>query len=86
MANLASTRVGPSLPQPSAVLQLLKPVTWFPPMWAFACGAVSSGLSLTDHWGLVLAGIVGTLWLRPLMAFGSGTIQLLLTPLRALLS
>ena len=57
MANLASTRVGPSLPQPSAVLQLLKPVTWFPPMWAFACGAVSSGLSLTDHWGLVLAGM-----------------------------
>ena len=36
--------------------------------------------------GLVLAGIVGTLWLRPLMAFGSGTIELLLTPLRALLS
>ena len=36
--------------------------------------------------GLVLAGIVGTLWLRPLMALGSGTIQLLLTPLRALLS
>ena len=57
MANLASTRVGPSLPQPSAVLQLLKPVTWFPPMWAFACGAVSSGLSLADHWGLVLAGM-----------------------------
>jgi Zn-dependent protease len=36
--------------------------------------------------GLVLAGIVGTLWLRPLMAFGASTIQLLLTPLRALLS
>ena len=36
--------------------------------------------------GLVLAGVVGTLWLRPLMALGSGTIQLLLTPLRALLS
>ena len=36
--------------------------------------------------GLVLDCIVGTLWLRPLMAFGSGTIQLLLTPLRALLS
>ena len=57
MANLASTRAGPSLPQASAALQLLKPVTWFPPMWAFACGAVSSGLSLTDHWGLVLAGM-----------------------------
>ena len=28
-----------------AVLELLKPVTWFPPMWAFACGVVSSGAS-----------------------------------------
>ncbi|PZF76069.1 chlorophyll synthase ChlG [Aestuariivirga litoralis] len=57
MANLASTRPAPSLPQPAAVVQLLKPVTWFPPMWAFACGAVSSGVSLSDHWGLVLAGM-----------------------------
>ncbi len=36
--------------------------------------------------GLVLAGIVGTLWLRPLMAVGADAIHLLLTPLRALLS
>lgn len=21
------------------VLELLKPITWFPPMWAFMCGA-----------------------------------------------
>ncbi len=35
--------------------------------------------------GLVIAGIVGTLWLRPLMAVGAETIKLLLTPLRALL-
>ena len=26
-------------------------------MWAFACGAISSGLSITDRWGLVLAGM-----------------------------
>ncbi|MFN0099349.1 MAG: chlorophyll synthase ChlG [Gemmatimonadaceae bacterium] len=32
-------------PEPRAVLELLKPVTWFPPMWAFACGAVSSGVA-----------------------------------------
>jgi len=25
------------------VLELLKPITWFAPMWAFACGVVSSG-------------------------------------------
>ena len=35
--------------------------------------------------GLVLVGIVGSLWLRPLMAFGSTTIKLLISPLRALL-
>lgn len=57
MANLASTRPAPSSPQLGAALELLKPVTWFPPMWAFACGAVSSGLPLKDHWGLLLAGL-----------------------------
>ena len=31
------------LPEPRAAAELLKPVTWFPPMWAFACGAVSAG-------------------------------------------
>ncbi len=36
--------------------------------------------------GLVIAGIVGQLWLRPLMALGYGTIDLLLRPLIALLS
>jgi chlorophyll synthase len=45
-------------PQASAVLELLKPVTWFPPMWAFACGVVSSGQSITDQWWLVLGGLV----------------------------
>ena len=41
-----------------ALLELLKPITWFPPMWAFLCGAVSSGQSLLDRPGLVLAGVV----------------------------
>jgi chlorophyll synthase len=45
-------------PQPAAVLQLLKPVTWFPPMWAFACGAVSSGQPFSDRLWLVFSGIV----------------------------
>lgn len=35
--------------------------------------------------GLVIAGVVGALWLRPLMALGYSTINLLLTPLTALL-
>jgi chlorophyll synthase len=45
-------------PEPSAVLELLKPITWFPPMWAFACGVVSSGVPITAHWPIALVGII----------------------------
>ena len=45
-------------PHPSAVLELLKPITWFAPMWAFACGAVSSGVPLSDRWAVIGLGIV----------------------------
>ena len=30
-------------PSPLVVLELLKPITWFPPMWAFGCGVVVVG-------------------------------------------
>ncbi|MBB5514063.1 chlorophyll synthase [Rubricella aquisinus] len=40
------------------MLELLKPVTWFPPMWAYMCGVVSSGVPIRDHWGLALLGVV----------------------------
>jgi chlorophyll synthase len=43
-------------PAPSAVLELLKPITWFAPMWAFGCGLVSAGGSIAEHWPLVLVG------------------------------
>jgi len=46
------------VPAPATVLELLKPVTWFPPMWAFACGVVSAGVSVMDHWALALLGVV----------------------------
>jgi chlorophyll synthase len=39
------------------MLELLKPVTWFPPMWAFLCGIVASGVSADDRWGLIAAGV-----------------------------
>ncbi len=48
----------PSVPAPSAVLELLKPVTWFPPVWAFGCGVVSSGAPLSERWPLALAGLL----------------------------
>ena len=46
------------LPEPRAVLRLVKPVTWFPPMWAYLCGIVASGAGAASHWGLVLLGVV----------------------------
>lgn len=46
-----------ALPRLSAVAELLKPVTWFPPMWAFACGVVASGQPLKGRWLLALLGI-----------------------------
>ncbi|MEO1275005.1 MAG: bacteriochlorophyll/chlorophyll a synthase, partial [Pseudomonadota bacterium] len=27
-----------AIPSPGAVLELLKPITWFAPMWAYGCG------------------------------------------------
>lgn len=33
-------------------------MTWFPPMWAFGCGVVSSGQSTAGQWPLILAGVV----------------------------
>ncbi len=48
----------PALPKVSAVAELLKPITWFPPMWAFACGAVASGASVDGRLWLVVAGVL----------------------------
>lgn len=45
-------------PALSAVLELLKPITWFAPMWAFGCGVISSGQPLSGRWLLAAAGIV----------------------------
>lgn len=45
-------------PAATDVLELLKPITWFPPMWAFGCGVVSSGEPLSQRWPLVIAGII----------------------------
>ena len=46
------------LPDPAAALQLIKPITWFPPMWAYLCGVVASGVSPQGQWGLVALGIL----------------------------
>jgi chlorophyll synthase len=60
MSDLGITLHAPPqrLPAAAAVLQLLKPITWFAPMWAFMCGAVSSGAPWQTRWPLAVAGIV----------------------------
>jgi len=39
------------------MLELVKPITWFPPMWAYLCGIVSIGVNPLDTWPLVLLGV-----------------------------
>jgi chlorophyll synthase len=41
-----------------AVVELLKPVTWFPPMWAYLCGLVAAGVHDTSRWPEMLAGVL----------------------------
>jgi len=43
---------------PGSILELLKPVTWFAPMWAFGCGIVSSGVAFQDRWLSMIGGVV----------------------------
>jgi chlorophyll synthase len=45
-------------PSLSTVAELLKPITWFPPMWAFTCGVIASGVSPEGLWPLVIVGIL----------------------------
>ena len=45
-------------PALSAVAELLKPITWFPPMWAFGCGVVASGVPTEGRWPIIVVGVV----------------------------
>lgn len=59
MARVATVPIpARRLPHASAILELLKPVTWFPPVFAFACGVVSSGAPLSDRWPLAMLGLL----------------------------
>lgn len=56
----SSIRRDHALPEPGAILELLKPVTWFPPMWAFACGAISADVAFNGRWGTLALGLAIT--------------------------
>lgn len=60
MTRLTTTAGAVPLPAARDVIELLKPITWFPPIWAFMCGVVSSGVPLADRWGFLIAGILLT--------------------------
>jgi chlorophyll synthase len=47
-----------TLPEPRAVLTLLKPITWFPPMWAYVCGAISVGVAPSGNWFVLVIGVI----------------------------
>lgn len=58
MAESAVPRVQTLRPRLADILELSKPVTWFPPMWAFLCGVTSSGTPVADNWALLAAGML----------------------------
>jgi len=49
---------GMPLPAPSAIAELFKPITWFPPMWAFGCGVLASGIPLQGRMHVLLGGVL----------------------------
>ena len=47
-----------NVPAWPVVAELLKPITWFPPMWAFGCGVVASGVAFQGHWLMIFTGVL----------------------------
>jgi len=48
------------LPDPKAILTLLKPITWFPPMWAFACGSITGSEQIAENLPIFFLGLLLT--------------------------
>lgn len=58
MERFLTTALAAPRPRPSAVLELLKPITWFAPMWAYMCGVVSAGEPTSGRWLAIFAGVL----------------------------
>ncbi len=56
--SVTNSKQPTAYPNFMVVLELLKPITWFPPMWAFACGVISSGISVVENLDLIILGII----------------------------
>lgn len=57
MHSAAALRPG-RWPDPLALLRLIKPITWFPPVWAYLCGVVSVGVPFAGHGWTILLGLI----------------------------
>jgi chlorophyll synthase len=61
---MATTEAGAKVPAAAtrsalpAALEVLHPITWFAPMWAFGCGIASSGQSAAGRWGMIAGGVL----------------------------
>ncbi len=60
MAGSLSPSAPTPVPAVRDVVALLKPITWFPPMWAFLCGVVSSGVPVAERLPFLFIGILLT--------------------------
>ncbi len=58
MVHASATSGAGKVPRVGSLLELLKPITWFPPMWAFGCGVVSANQGPISGWPFILAGIL----------------------------
>ncbi|MEM7692963.1 MAG: chlorophyll synthase ChlG [Pseudomonadota bacterium] len=67
---MSVTTTHAALPRAAVVLELLKPITWFAPMWAFACGVVSAGAPVDP-----LRLVVGLLLTGPLVCAASQAVN-----------
>jgi chlorophyll synthase len=61
---MTSQTISMGRPSAKTFVELLKPITWFAPMWAFMCGLVSSGMPAEHRWPVIIA---GTLLCGPLV-------------------
>jgi chlorophyll synthase len=52
------TQFALKLPNIKVFVELLKPITWFAPMWAFACGIVSYPGTTHGRWAIIVSGVL----------------------------
>jgi len=62
MAHSSSSSIAVPAPRRKiampAALELLKPITWFAPMWAYGCGIASAAYVADDRWYTLIIGVL----------------------------